>query len=212
MSVALTELMVGDDPEPWRAAGFAIDGDVAVIGSVRVRLAGTAAGRGILGWSMSGLAGDTTIDGLATTADDGPPPTDPTPAHPNGVVAFDHLVLLTPDLARTTAALAAVGVEPRRHRDVGTDDDPRRQVFFWIGEPILEMVGPRVPSGDGPSRFFGLALTVDDIDATAAELGDRVGRVKDAVQPGRRITTLRHRDLDLSVPIAFMSAHVRSDA
>ena len=34
--------------------------------------------------------------------------------------------------------------------------------------------------------------------------GEHLGRIKDAVQPGRRIATLRHRDLGLSVAIAFM--------
>lgn len=211
MAAALTELVVGDDPSSWRAAGFTVEDDRVLVGSVHLRLVGSTDGRGIVGWAMSGLDADTAIDGLPTTA--APPAIDRPPAvHANGVVAFDHLVLLSPDLDRTTAALAEVGIEPRRRRDVGTDAEPRQQVFFWIGEPILELVGPRQPSGDGPSRFFGLALTVDDIDATAADLGDAVGRVKDAVQPGRRIATLRHRDLGLSVPVAFMSAHVRPDA
>jgi hypothetical protein len=54
-------------------------------------------------------------------------------------------------------------------------------------------------------RFWGLAMTVADIDACAALLGDRLGPVKDAVQPGRRIATLRHEACGLTVPIAFMS-------
>jgi hypothetical protein len=46
---------------------------------------------------------------------------------------------------------------------------------------------------------------VADIDAAAALLGEHTGRVKDAVQRGRRITTLRHRDLGISVSTALMS-------
>ena len=34
---------------------------------------------------------------------------------------------------------------------------------------------------------------------------EHLGKVKDAVQPGRRITTLRHKELDMSVATAFMS-------
>ena len=215
MSAVLTELVVGDDPESWAAAGFTVDGDSTRIGTVRLRLVGAGERRGILSWSLAGLdrpvSAVDTVDGLPTSVAPEPTPPQPPIDHPNGTVAFDHLVLLSPDLGRTTSALESLGIEPRRHRDVGSDDAPRRQVFFWIGEPVLELVGPREPSGDGPVRFFGVACTVADIDWTKAALGDRVGRIKDAVQPGRQITTLRHRDLDMSVPIAFMSPHVRID-
>ena len=205
---AVVELIVGDDPSSWRAAGFAVDGDTTWVGGVRVRLAGTEDGRGIRSWSVAGLrspAGG--LDGLPLH-DAGDADGRPAARHPNGVVGFDHVVVASPDLDRTLAAFTAQGLELRRTRDIGTPDRPRRQLFFWIGEPILELVGPSSATGDGPSRFFGLALTVDDLDATAAELGDACGRVKDAVQPGRRIATLRHEPLDMSVPIAFMTAHV----
>lgn len=214
MAVVLTELLIGDDPAAWSAAGFTVADDRTNLGSVSIRLAGAGERRGILGWTLAGLDGVTDIDGLPTTSlpgdtaqDQAAPSSDPTP-HSNGVVALDHVVVASPDLERTTSSLEALGIEARRARDTGTAESPRRQIFFWLGEPILELVGPAQPTGDGPSRIYGLACTVDDIDATAAELGDRVGRVKDAVQPGRRITTLRHKDLDMSVPIAFMSPHV----
>ena len=38
------------------------------------------------------------------------------------------------------AALEAVGLEARRTRDVPTEGRPRRQVFFWLGRVILELV------------------------------------------------------------------------
>jgi hypothetical protein len=78
------------------------------------------------------------------------------------------------------------------------------QRFFRLGEVILEVVGPVEPSGDGPAQFWGFAFTVADIDATAAHLGERVGRPKPAVQRGRRIATLRTQP-GVSVPVAFMS-------
>jgi hypothetical protein len=70
---------------------------------------------------------------------------------------------------------------------------------------IIELVGPAEATDDGPARFFGIACTVRDLDACAALLGDALGQIKDAVQPGRRIATLRHKDLGLRVAIAFMS-------
>ena len=90
-----------------------------------------------------------------------------------------------------------------------------RQTFFRMGEVILELIGPdtsrwRAPA-ERPAGFFGLAYTVRDLDATAALLADHIGNVKDAVQPGRRITTLRHKDFGMSVATAFMSAGRRLD-
>ena len=80
-----------------------------------------------------------------------------------------------------------------------------QQVFFRAGEVILEMVGPVEPNGDGPAGFYGLAVNVDDLDATKAHLGDRCTDPKDAVQPGRRIATLKTRDLGIATAIAFMT-------
>jgi hypothetical protein len=53
-----------------------------------------------------------------------------------------------------------------------------------------------------------LAYTVQDLDATARLLGENLGRVKDAVQPGRQIATLRHKEFGMSVATAFMSPGV----
>jgi hypothetical protein len=58
-------------------------------------------------------------------------------------------------------------------------------------------------------RFFGLSPAVNDLDACAELLGDRLGPIKDATQPGRRIATLRHEACGLTIPIAFMSAERR---
>jgi hypothetical protein len=47
-------------------------------------------------------------------------------------------------------------------------------------------------------------VTVADLDALAARLGDHLGRIKDAVQPGRRIATLSGA-AGLGEAVAFMS-------
>jgi hypothetical protein len=78
------------------------------------------------------------------------------------------------------------------------------QTFFRVGKPVLELIGPDEPTGDEPARFYGIAFTVADLDATAAFLGEGLGDVKDAVQPGRRIATLR-RAAGAGIPVAFMS-------
>jgi hypothetical protein len=79
------------------------------------------------------------------------------------------------------------------------------QRFFRLGPVILELIGQPGEHRPEPASFWGLALTVDDIDVTAALLGDHLGPVSDAVQPGRRIATLRHDALDIPVPIAFLT-------
>ena len=80
-----------------------------------------------------------------------------------------------------------------------------RQVFFRLGEVILELIGQPDNPGEGDPGFFGLAITVDDLDAAGELLGEHLGTAKDAVQEGRRIATLRHREIGMSVATAFMS-------
>ena len=204
-SITIEELVVGDDPAAWAGAGFTVDEGVTVLGSVRIRLAGTER-RGLRSWSLRSFLGDAghAIDGLETRSGSGPVPE---PAvHENGTLLIDHVVVATPDSARTTTAFERAGLACRRTRDTEMGGAAMRQTFFRAGEVIIEVVGPPEATDTGPARFFGLALTVADLDETATALGERLGRAKAAVQPGRRIATLRHRDLDLSVPIAFMSA------
>jgi hypothetical protein len=198
----LVEITVGDEPAAWAGIGFDVGADGAcAVGAVRLRFADHDAGLGILGWALAAdLAAGGDIDGLPTTAADAGP-VGPG-SHPNGTTAIDHVVALTPDLDRTTAALDDRGIVARRTRDAGRG---RAQRFFRLGEVILELVGPTGAGGEGPATFWGLAFTVADLDATAALLGEAVSAPKDAVQPGRRIATLRSGDA-VSVPVAFMSA------
>jgi len=207
MSVTIAEITVGDEPASWAAAGFTVDGDVVQIGTVRIRCAGRADGKRIRSWSLAGLPTEhrdlTELDGLNTTG--GEPSTDPPPTHPNGATQIDHIVVLTPDTGRTTAVFDDIGWEAKRVRTVETYGPPMLQTFFRAGEVIVELVGPPEPMGDGPAGFYGLAHTVTDLDATAALLGEHLGPIKDAVQPGRRIATLRHKALDMSVATALLS-------
>jgi hypothetical protein len=202
------ELTVADSPEAWRALGFAAEGDVCVVGEVRIRLAGTGAGKGLVGWSVRGLAA-TDLDGLPTTRSEREPPSG-APAHPNGVAGLDHVVAITPALERTVASLQSAGLDLRRIREQPTPAGAPRQAFFRLGATILELVQEppeAIERGGGaerPAFFWGLALIAPDLEATVAGLGDRVSEIRDAVQPGRRIATLR-RGAGLSVPIALMS-------
>lgn len=206
-------LTVADDPAAWRSAGFTVDDDgTCRIGAVAVRLLGTRTGRGVRAWSFVGLtAAVDDLDGIPTEV----PAVDGVgaaaavgAAHANGALLIDHVVVTTPAPERTIAALEATGLVHRRTRLADGYAEPMRQDFFRAGEVILELIGPRTPDparADRPARLYGLAHTVADLDGTASTLGDLLTDPKDAVQPGRRIATLKTRDLDMSVPTAFLT-------
>ncbi len=212
MGPELTTLVIGDRATSWADAGFTVadgpTGPTVRIGAVAIEFAPDGDGRGVLAWRFDGDAGGE-IDGIHTLAASPRSADEPVADHPNGVVAVDHVVVMTDDLDRTSAALTARGFEARRRREIPGSEPPRAQIFWWAGATILELVGPATPTGSAPASIWGLALTVDDIDATAAHLGERMGTPRDAVQRGRRIASLRTRDLDISVPIAIMTPHPR---
>jgi hypothetical protein len=207
VAARIDELTVGDEPEAWRELGFALDGDVCVVGDLRIRLAGPRAGRGLVGWSLR-EAVSTELDGLPTARSDRRPPRE-SPAHPNRVTALDHVVSISPDLERTVAALESAGLDLRRIREEPTPAGAPRQAFFRLDATILEVVQEPAEAteragGHRPAFFWGLAFVAPDLDATVAGLGDRVSEIRAAVQPGRRIATLR-RSAGLSVPVALIT-------
>lgn len=213
MTVTVGELEVADPADAWTRAGFCVDsggdaGAVCRVGGVGIRLVGRERGAGIVGWSLRGLASDGAVDDVDGIPTTGSGAVAAPGTHPNGVVAIDHVVLASPDLGRTVASLAAIGREPRRQRDAELGGRPIRQVFFRLGEVIVEVVGSPDAAGEGPSTLWGITYVVKDIHATAAFLGERTTPVKDAVQPGRRITTLRHHEFGMSVRTAMISAPI----
>jgi hypothetical protein len=181
------------------------------LGGVGVLLAGRDAGRGILGWSLRGIA-STELDGLPTTLSRGAVPTDAS-EHPNGVSAIDHVVSFTPKLDRAMEALQAAGLDLRRIRERPTPAGAPRQAFFRLGETILEVVQEpaeaieRSGEPDGPTRFWGIALVTDDLEGTVGHMGEHASEIRPAVQYGRQIVTLK-RSAGLAIPVALMSRAV----
>ncbi|MHB1444945.1 MAG: VOC family protein [Acidimicrobiales bacterium] len=200
----LAGFSLSDPPELWADLGFSVEAGSSRVGGLGFALG--AAGSGITDWTLAAAEVRGGIDGLPTRVIDDPATDGAAPEHPNAVVSLDHVVVMTPDLERTVAALGQIGIFERRRRDAGRPGQPpTTQVFFRLGEAILELVGSPEARGEGPARFWGLAFTVSDLERTAAVLGDRLRDVKEAVQPGRRIASLDHA-AGSAVPIAFMTA------
>jgi hypothetical protein len=208
-SPTIDELLLADPPDRWSALGFTVLDGAVQLGTVRLRLAGARAGRGILGWSLRAIS-STELDGLPTTRSQAPQPA-AAPPHANGIVRIDHVVAMSPALDRSVLALQQAGLDMRRVREQPTPAGAPRQAFFRLGEEILEVVqepqhvveqhgGP-----DRPARLWGLALLSQDLDRTVQALVGGAGEPRPAVQPGRRIATLS-RDAGLAVPVALMSA------
>jgi hypothetical protein len=208
-AATIDELTIADDAERWEQLGFETSGDCLELGRVRLRMAGTTAGRGILGWSLREVS-STELDGLPTSLSQAPV-REPAGIHPNGVLAIDHVVAMSPELDRSMRALQAAGLDLRRVREEPTPAGAPRQAFFRLGDEILELVQEpeqvvaRAGGPDHPARFWGLALSAEDLEGAAERLGPDLGEVRPAVQAGRLIATLR-RSAGLAVPVALMSA------
>lgn len=230
MSPELVSVRLADPAERWEALGFSVNpgewnadmnysprcssrpAGAVDIGGVRLELGGQ--GRGIAGWTLTGIPSETReIDGLPTALAE--PSSAGTSKHPNGAIGVDHVVLTTPDFDRTAAALEAAGLPLRR---VAERRDGARMGFRRLGPAILELVEAAdrtsgmasraatraADSVPAPARFWGLVVVVQDLDALAERLGDRVGSIRQAVQPGRRIATLRE-SAGLGEAVAFMT-------
>lgn len=190
---SLTGLLIADPPERWAALGFTVEEARADLGGVRLALG--AGGKGIAGWAIRDLAREGDIDGLPTSSATSTPAS---PAHANGATGIDHVVITSPDFDRTARSLDAAGLTLRRIRDAGG----LRQGFRRLGPAILELV-EAASMPPGPACFWGLVVVVGDLDRLTERLGDQLGEPRAAVQPGRRIATLR-AGAGIGPKLAFM--------
>lgn len=212
----LAEVRIAESSAPWRRFGLTIDGDTTVVGRVRLRFGAEADALGITVFDDGGMA--TSIDGVPVFE---VPETDAAslvaPAHLLGAEGIDHVVVGTPDLARTVAAFeAALRTPVKRIRTDPTGSGANfHQAFFRLGEVILEIVGP--PTVDAaraaePAVLRGMVLTVADVDAAFEAMGpDVLTPPKPAVQRGKRITTVK-REVGLGWPVALLSASASASA
>ena len=119
--------------------------------------------------------------------------------HPNGVTRCDHIVVRSPDWARTVCAFEKAGWQEALVRE---DVYPgTRLSFFRVGSKgnslTLELVAPlakKPGKEEVPARIWGVTWVAGGgLEAVAAALGNgfNLSAGKPAIQPGRRIATLR---------------------
>jgi hypothetical protein len=216
----LAEISITDAPGAWADLGFAVDSEANLdLGGVRLRLGAKGEG-GIVSWSLRRVNAMGSIDGLPTPVPRmlRPPPFK---THPNGATGLDHVVVMTPDFPRTAGALQRAGLALKRTQDIGRG----RQGFKRVGPAILEVV-QLPPAGaegteaagivartgadaaDTDTHFWGLVVVVISLEELAERLGDRLGEIRPAVQPGRQIAALNGGQ-GLGSALAFMTPEPR---
>lgn len=239
MTPRLLGVVVRDAAAAWRRAGFVVENialaggkgerqQVQLSDTFRVLLDSRVAP---VQWCWDGLPpGISELDGIsiASCAPAGEIVAGPSKngdegawKHPNSVCGIDHVVLKTKDIEKTHRALEAVGLHAAKVRQ---DIYPGvTQMFYWAGDVILEVVGSNtkgmrdsrggddIGDEENPhSQIWGVVPVVGDMCTAVEILGSQyVKPAKDAVQPGRRIATLRSDALEFSLQMAFLTPHVK---
>lgn len=148
--------------------------------SLPARMGPLALVDGTPAWAWSGSTPDLPVEEFA------PPSAEPIPGW-----GIDHLVVTTPDLARTVDALVEAGADLRRH---GTTGQGNAAAFLLAGT-LIEVID--VP-GKGAVSLSGIALETDhaleELAGRWRASGYDVADPHPAVQEGRRIMSIRgHR-------------------
>ncbi|MGB0469217.1 MAG: VOC family protein [Ilumatobacteraceae bacterium] len=193
------QLFIGGAPSPWGLAGLSPQG--SPVGS----LASTS--NATLVWPSEELpsgALEIAFDGVQSGADLDGIECAEFISTPDGLESsdslIDHVVVMTNNLERTCEAVTEVtGCPLKRLREVGEI----RQGFHRVGEGgvILEVVERADVSR---TSLWGLVIATPSFDDLVQAAGDLVSEPKDAVQPGRRISTVKTK-AGLGIPVALMT-------
>ena len=195
----IAELHVGDDPSAWERLGFCINENRSLIG--RTEVVFSDGPKGIHSWVLRNSM-PSQFGPIPTTFTENPVP-NPSIAHPNGSIGFHHVVLMVPAFDIGKTALSNAGVHVEQGRPFGSTEKAMLRSAPKMGDIELELIGPESEDRSRHWQLWGLVVAVSDIDATSELLGDLLGQVKPAVQPHRRIATLK-KEAELGVAVAFL--------
>jgi len=195
----IAELHVGDDPSAWERLGFRINERRCLVGRTEVVFSDGPGG--IHSWVLRNSI-RSEFGPIPTSFTENPVP-EPSIVHPNGSVGFHHVVLMVPEFDRGKAALSNAGVQVEHGRPFGSPDKEMLPSAPKMGDIELELIGPESEDRSRTWELWGLVIAVSDIDATSELLGNLLGQVKPAVQPYRRIATLK-KEAGLGVAVAFL--------
>ena len=193
------QLFIGGAPSPWGLAGLSPQG--SPVGSL------ASASNATLVWPSEELpsgALEIAFDGVQSGADLDGIECAEFISTPDGLESsdslIDHVVVMTNNLERTCEAVTEVtGCPLKRVREVGEI----RQGFHRVGEGgvVLEVVERADVSR---TSLWGLVIATPSFDDLVQAAGDLVSEPKDAVQPGRRISTVKAK-AGLGIPVALMT-------
>jgi hypothetical protein len=201
----LSELTVGDSPEQWGRAGFSIDShSIIKFRNLAIRLVGPKP-RGVTSWSFTPTVSFPTICNIPISALSVPAQIHREPIiHANRIMSIDHVVLKHGDLVFVENQFKSIGLLPKRQ--IANESKGLWYTFYRTDSTIIEVICPMQKTLDC-GLIWGITFVSEDIDATHDYLKPLTKVPWNAVQPGRRITTLNTDHLDISLKIAFISPH-----
>ncbi|MCX6394205.1 MAG: hypothetical protein NTY57_05060 [Solirubrobacterales bacterium] len=195
---SLTGIKLGADPQAWEAAGFTVIGHALAVGGVTIEFTSPVGGIECLVFDHL-PEGVTDLDGLPVKV--GPALTEAT--HENGVYSIDQVVIATPEFDRTAQVMRDMGLGFKREAVRETEDGTQvRQGFVRSGDAVLEVVHAENVTGEH-AHGWGVGFITADLDKAIHDLEGLIGPPHEAVQPGRRIATIR-RDVNLGIPVVLM--------
>jgi hypothetical protein len=195
---SLTGIKLGADPQAWEAAGFTVNGHALAVGGVTIEFTAPVGGIECLVFDHL-PEGVTDLDGLPVKV--GPALADAD--HENGVYSIDQVVIATPAFDRTAQVMRDMGLGFKREAVRETEDGTEvRQGFVRSGDAVLEVVHAENVTGEH-AHGWGVGFITADLDKAIHDLEGLIGPPRQAIQPGRRLATIR-RDANLGIPVILM--------
>ena len=206
----LKRLFVANPPHVWESMGFKIVGNQVQLGNVIIQLVEkVCVCNPVVGWDWENLVASkpSHIDGIPLLNDKVDNVTEDV-QHMNNSIAVDHVVLKTFNVEKTIKCMNEIGLEVRKrvvHQSKGME-----QVFFKAENTILEVISSLEASNSvQDSYIWGITFVTSDIITLHKNLEGSTKVPYDAVQIGRKFTTLDNLKHGTKVRIAFISPHMK---